>query len=193
MGRGNVCVHYECEGLYYLDKEFLDVYRKVHKCDCGHVSGFDLDAEPMTERNLREAGIAYDFDGSRTDYAYDEEDSRQNWDDMIEIVRERFMKQFKSFSAVDKWRKRGEVRVVLESGLFEIAVEDNEWSAAWCLLEREDIDDVGANRTFMRRHHKTYLEAIKQTLVDAWGEAIGYGGAWTHGATYRKEAHNGRS
>ena len=25
--------------------------------------------------------------------------------------------------------------------LFEIAVEDNEWSAAWCLLEREDIDD----------------------------------------------------
>ena len=44
----------------------------------------------------------------------------------------------------------------------------------------------------MRRHHKTYLEAIKQTLVDAWGEAIGYG-ALGPTAQHIERRHNGRS
>jgi hypothetical protein len=38
----------------------------------------------------------------------------------------------------------------------------------------------------MRRHYPAYLEAIKTALLDGWGEAIGYGGAWVHGEVYRK-------
>lgn len=29
MGRGNVCVFGKCEGLYYVDYDFLDVYSKL--------------------------------------------------------------------------------------------------------------------------------------------------------------------
>lgn len=186
MGRGNVCTHNECEGLYYLDRDLLDVYRKVNECGCGHPRGFDFEEEPMTARELYKAGIEYDFNGSLTGWAYDEVDTNDKWSEMVEIMRERLMKRFPSFCEEDKWRGSDQ-HIVLESGLFQIAVVDNEWSVAWCLLERPDIDDEGRNRTLMRRHYTSYLEAIKGFLIEIWGEAIGYGGAWTHGQRYTRE------
>ena len=176
MGRGNVATHNECEGLFYLDRDFLDTYV--------HVS--DRDAEPKTARQLNNADIEYNYDGSACDWKYSHMESDDNWKNMIEIVQDSISKRFPSFYTADEWRDR-DAHVILESGLFQIAVVDNEWSAALCLLERTDVDDTGANRTFMRRHCDTYLEAMKQTLIDTWGEAIGYGGAWVHGQKYTKE------
>jgi hypothetical protein len=172
MGRGNVCTHNECEGLYYLDRDLLDAY-----CKAGP------DFEVRTARELNNAGIRYDYDGVHSGWAYDECESDDNWNDMVHEMRSGLMRRFKSFYEVDRWRDR-EIHVVLENNLFEIAVVDNEWSAAWCLLERRDID--GTNGAFIRRHYQTYLEAIKRILIENWGEAIGYGGAWTHGVRYTK-------
>jgi len=186
MGRGNVCTHYECEGLFYLDRDLLDVYNKTIKCECGHVKGPDYDEEPKTARELHKAGIEYSFDGTHTDWMYSQCESDDNWRQMIETMRDRLMARFPSFYSEDKWIDRDR-RVVLENELFHIAVVDNEWSAAWLLLERSDIDDTGRNRTFMRRHYQTYLEAIKRILIDRWGEATGYGGAWVSGKRYTKE------
>ena len=185
MGRGNVCTHYECEGLYYLDKDLLSVYRQVIRCGCGHITGLCFEKEPMTARELFNAGIEYDFDGTNSGWAFDEIDSRHNWDEMIAQVSESLLERFKSFREVDAWR--GERHIVLQSALFEIAVVDGEWCAAWCLLEGTDIDDTGSNRTFMRRHYQAYLEAIKLILVKGWGEVKGYGGAWTSGRRYTLE------
>ena len=187
MGRANVCTHYECEGLYYLDKDLLQVYRKVIRCDCGTVKGFDWNEESKLACELRKIGIEYSYDGNHTDWHYDEGESRMLWDEMIEHMTECFSKRFPSFYPVDKWRRDGERHIILESAFFQIAVVDNEWSAAWCLLEREDVDDVGGNRNLMRRHYHVYLEEIKRILVENWGEAIAYGGAWTHGKKYTKE------
>ena len=186
MGRGNVCTHYECEGLYYLDRDFLTVYRKAIKCECGHVKGPNYDEESKTARELYKAGIEYSFDGTHTDWMYDQFESEDNWRLMIEIMCERFMAKFPSFYREDKWIDNDR-HVVLESKLFRIAVVDNEWSAAWLLLERSDIDDTGRNRTLMRRNYQKYLEAIKHILIDVWGEAIGYGGAWVSGRKYTRE------
>jgi hypothetical protein len=189
MGCGNICTYYACEGLYYLDKDLLDIYRPVIRCACGHVTGFDWSAEPKTARELSKEGIAYAYDGPHADWQYDPEESDANWKGMIEFMRERLTLRFNSFQPVDKWRYRYGGHVVLENSFFQISVADNEWSAAWLLLEREDIDDTGANRTLMRRHYPAYLEAIKNALLDGWGEAIGYGGAWVHGKIYKKEMH----
>ena len=186
MGRGNVCTHNECEGLYYLVKDFLDVYRKVERCGCGSVEGFDYSEEPQTARELNDAGIDYDFDGKLTGWGWDEGDSQDNWLDMIDYMRETLAERFPSFESVNIWRGCDR-HVVLRSGLFDIAVVDNEWSAAWCLLERDDVDDTGSYRVLMRRHYETYLKAIRDALIGGYGEAIGYGGAWTSGKRYTKE------
>ena len=181
MGRGNVCTHYECEGLYYLDKDLLDVY--VHVDDPGE--------EPKTARQLHDANIKYNYSGEGCDWKYSHAESDYNWREMITTMQDRIGGRFSSFYPADEWRNN-ETRVILENGLFQVAVVDNEWSAAICLLERTDVDDTGANRTFMRRHCDTYLEAIKQTLIDGWGEAIGYGGAWVSGQKYTRETPSAR-
>ena len=184
MGQGNVCTYNECEGLYYLDKDFISIYSKIIRCSCGHVIGRDYELQ-MTAKQLSQAGIKYDFDGSDADWALDCHETQLSWDEMIFRFIEGFQQRFKSFYKMEKWR--GNRHIVLQSELFELAVVDGEWCAAWCLLEREDVDDVGRNRTLMRRHYHAYLKAIKTILIDWWGEAIGYGGAWTSGKRYTHE------
>ena len=185
MGRGNIRVQYECEGLYYLDKNFLHMYSKVEKCACGNVVGFDHSEPPRTARELNDADIEYDFDGKDTEWAFDRGESYLMWESMIGKVKAALMRRFKSFREADKWRD-GERRVVLENEFFHVAVADNEWSAAWLLSERMDVDDTGPNRALMYRHCDAYLKAIKHALIDEWGEAIGYGGPWVYGAKYTK-------
>lgn len=183
MGRGNVCTHNECEGLYYLDKDFLETYCKAPSCKSSHEISWE--PEPKTARELQTAGIQYDYNGSHSDWAFDSLLSEKNWNNMLFFVKEALQRRFKSFYEVDKWRN--DRHIVLQNKLFEIAVVDNEWSVAWCLLEREDADCEGRNRMLMRRHFTTYLDAIKRIIVVGWGEAIGYGGAWTKGQTYLRE------
>ncbi|MCL2589202.1 MAG: hypothetical protein FWD84_07325 [Oscillospiraceae bacterium] len=185
MGRGNPCTHYECEGLYYLDIDYIHRYSKITRSQCCNRSiGFDYDEESKSAKELQNADIAYNFDGAGVDWAYDQFESQTAWEDMVSEICQALMVRFKSFQRVDRWRNSR--HIVLESAFFEIAVEDGEWCAASMLLERHDVDDVGSNRTLMRRHYKAYLEAIKTALVDVWGEAIGYGGAWVSGERYVK-------
>jgi len=181
MGRGNVCTHHDFEDVYYLDKDYISVYNKVIRCDCGHVTGHDYDSY-MTAKELDNAEIDYDYDGSTSDWAFNASHTQDNWRDMIVIIREAFHKRFKSFVDTDEFRD--DRHIIMRNNLFEIAVVDGDWCAAWCLLEQTDIEDDGSTRALMRRHFNTYLDAIKSTLISVWGEAIGYGGAWTSGTRY---------
>jgi len=189
MGRGNICVHGEFEGLFYLNNDLLDVYVPVVRDDCGSIIGRDYEAEPMTGRQLYDAGIKYSYDGTDTGWAYDDELSDDNWRNMIELMQKYFTSRFKSFTTTNKWRgttsysSNRDCRVVLENEFFDIAIADNEWSAAWMLLEKEDIED---NVTpLMKRHYQSYLNAIKEALLKHWGEATEYGGAWLRGITHK--------
>ncbi|MDR1702507.1 MAG: hypothetical protein LBR56_07005 [Sporomusaceae bacterium] len=173
MGRGNVCTFGDYEGLYYLDNEFLSVYRK---------SGSNLNEdmeEFLTIRELDEAGISY-YENS--EWEYDEFESRCNWEYMIEYMQKKLAIRFQSFNKVDFWKDRDR-HIVLQNAIFEIAIVDNEWSAAWCLLERWDVDE---RKGLLQHHYQTYLEGIKQALLEFYGECRGYGNPWVAGEIFTR-------
>jgi hypothetical protein len=126
----------------------------------------------MSAHALQKAGIEYDFDGGSADWAYDNFRSRDEWEFMSEAVQEDFMSRFKSFTKTD--RRRGAYcyandnnrHVVLENELFEIAVVDNEWSAAWMLLERLDI----TNRA--QEHHVKCSCALSYYRISKKGQFL---------------------
>lgn len=185
MGRGNPCTHYECEGLYYLDMDHISRYSKIARSQCCNQStGFCDSEESKSAKELQDIGVAYDCEGKNGDWAYNHFESTVAWEDMIFEVCHALTTRFQSFRQVDRWRDG--YHIVLENAFFEIAVTDGEWCAAWALLERQDIDDTKTNRALMRRHYKGYLDAIKTILLDTWGEAIAYGGAWTSGERFLK-------
>lgn len=185
MVRGNVCTAGECEGVFFLDTSYLSQYRKVIKGGCGHVAGFDMSIEPMTAKELLEAGIRYNFYGSHADWIYDENGSSVLREQMISYVTECFLRRFRAFRKVSMWR--GSLHIVMQSKLFEVAVVYGDWCVAWCLLERKVIDGAGSYRAFMRLNYQAYLNFIKQILLDGWGEAIGFSGAWMSGKRHTIE------
>lgn len=171
MGAGNVCVLNEYEGLYYLDNDFLDYY---HACD-------DVDAEPKSANELRLAGIEYNYDGKDCGWRYDEYESRFAYSEMVEDFKEYMTCKFPSFTSADEWLTRDR-HVILENKLFYIALADNQWSVAFLLLER--MDDWGfdeSKKALKARHFSAYLDAVKDYLLDTYGECCTYSGPWTSG------------
>jgi hypothetical protein len=74
----------------------------------------------------------------------------------------------------------------MENQLFEIKIEDNEWSYAVKLLQKEpgyDYDYTG----LQKKHYKNYLNAIKEVLLELFPSIGCYGGAWTHGTIRRED------
>jgi hypothetical protein len=142
MGRGNVRICGEYEGLYYLDRDRIE--------------------------NIENMEVGSDW----------------AWNDMEEFICERLEKRFPSFWRVDEWDD--DRHILLENKLFRVAVCDNDWSAAWMLLEGDEIEDAGRN--LMKRHYRRYLEGIKNALIDEYGEAVGYVNVWTSGLRYTEKA-----
>ena len=161
MGRGNVCTLGIAEGLYYVDNDFLDVYLPR-----------DFDGENAEDYAIspRDDGFDYDL------YEYDEVGSYYVRSDFEYELSERLIDRFPSFERVDKWIGR-ERRALLENKLFYVVVEDNMWSVAVELIQKEDPygDLVGLQIGL----HERYLEAIKNILLDMHGEVGIYTGAWT--------------
>ena len=134
MGRGNVSVSGRYEGLYYIDNDHFHVYRR------------DEPGVEYPETQLM-GDLSYD-ELTGIEWLYDEWGTAEEEDDILECFISSFVRMFPSFERpmLDKWltepgfggRSR---RVILESKLFYIAVEDNEWSLAVELLQKEDPYD----------------------------------------------------
>lgn len=151
MGRGNVCVFGEYEGLYYLDWDnFCAQYE-------------DDDGKLITD---------YDF-------------QMEEWENSLYEFKCDFKKKYKSFSDCDKWIS-GTERAVLENSLFYIVVEDNNWSMAIKLIQKEqDYYSRGNIINLQRRIYKKYLNSIKNCLFNQFEEIGTYSGAWTSGTIKR--------
>ena len=158
MGRGNVCVTGKYEGLYYIDNDHFHVYRRDEP---------DSDDEFQT-RLL--GSLSY------------EELTGGEWHfDEVETER----------PAKDTWLTEpgfggSSKRVLLESKLFYIALEDNEWSLAVELLQKEDPYDDHLSG-LQGRHHLKYLDGIKRCLLEVLPSIGTYKGAWTFGRITREE------
>jgi hypothetical protein len=163
MGRGNVCVFGDYEGLYYVDRGYLDYYVPIDgEADDG------LFLEEM-EHN--------DF----ANYEYDEFISRSYYEDFINEFVYLFRKRFNSFTETGD-----DYGVILENELFQIEVEDNQWSYAVKLIQKEDCYDDHLNG-LQKKHHENYLEGMKNILLKMFPSIGCYGGAWTHGTIKRED------
>ncbi|MBR5604282.1 MAG: hypothetical protein IKW51_08785 [Bacteroidales bacterium] len=164
MGRGNVCTFGKYEGLYYADRDYLDFYVPIDgEADEGKMLG-------EMEHN--------DF----SDYEYDEFISRSYYEDFISEFISLFCSKFKSFSATGE--KYG---IILENELFTIEVEDNEWSYAVKLIQKENDYDNHLEG-LQKKHHGNYLEGMKNALLEIFPSIGCYCGAWTSGRITRKDA-----
>lgn len=163
MGRGNVCTFGKYEGLYYADRDYLDFY-------------VPIDGEADEGKYLEEMEHN-DF----SDYEYDEFISQANYEDFISEFISLFRGKFKSFSATGK-----DYGVIMENNLFEIEVEDNQWSYAVKLIQKEhwcfSLEGLQA------KHYKNYLEGIKTVMLEIFPSIGCYGGAWTSGRITREDA-----
>lgn len=172
MGRGNVCVTGKYEGLYYIDRDYTDVYRRSD----------EVSDDEFETRLLGELG--YD-ELTGGDWLYDDWGSAEEYGDVLECFAEGFTRMFPSFKRVekDKWLDRS-IRVILESGLFYVGVEDNEWSVAVKLLQKDDPYDNHLEG-LQKRHYQQYLDGMKKVLLERLPSIGTYSGAWTSGKITR--------
>lgn len=77
-------------------------------------------------------------------------------------------------------------RGILESKLFYIVVEDNEWSLAVELIQKEDSYDNHLSG-LQGRHYLKYLEGMKKCLLERLPSIGIRKGAWISGTISREE------
>ena len=143
MGRGNIHTHGDYEGLYYIDYDYIDYYTSKEENEYGEVDIkllADMDAD--------------DFE----DYEYDDDLSRLSAEEYINMFVEDMTKKFDSFVATGKT-----YGVIMENSLFEIKIEDNEWSYAVELIQKDDYSISG----LQKKHYKQYLITPRIIFLNA--------------------------
>lgn len=180
MGRGNVCVTGKYEGLYYIDNDDFHVYRRD-----------EPDSDEEFETRLLKNLSYQELTGG--EWSFDEWGTREEESDILECFIEGFTRMFPSFErpTKDTWLTEpgfggSSKRVLLESKLFYIALEDNEWSLAVELLQKGDPYDDHLSG-LQGRHHLNYLDVIKRCLLEVLPGIGTYKGAWTSGRITREE------
>lgn len=178
MGRGNVCVTGQYEGLFYIDNDDITVYRRETDGD---------EPEFCLLRSLDYSSV------TGGEWSYDEFESRWREEDVLEGFMDSFGHMFPSFSRTqgDVWIKTGaygyyERRVIMENNLFYIALEDNEWSLAVELIQKEDPYDNHLNG-LQSRHYLRYLDGMKRCLLELLPSIGIRTGAWTSGLIKRED------
>lgn len=153
MGRGNVCVFGKYEGLYFVDKDYLNYYYKED-----------------------ESELQINIDNF-TNWEYDEDLSYINFIEFLTTFAENFQQKFPSFTI----KQTEYCGIVLENNLFQVEIEDNEWSYAVKLLQIETNYDEPSKEGFQKKHFNTYLNGIKECLFEQFDTLGIYSGAWTSG------------
>lgn len=174
MGRGNCCVHGPYEGLYFIDNEYLHVYRSSEASA----------ADGPETRLLRELDYE-ELTGGR--WLYDDLCTEDATQELLDTFADDLMNVFPSFRRVPSgyWISQDR-RAILENQLFYVCIEDNQWSLAIELIQKELCDDA-AWSTFQARHYRRYLDGMKRCLL-RYLPSIGiYNGPWTSRFIKREE------
>ena len=168
MGRGNTCVFGKYEGLYYVDRDYLDSY--ISK---------EVNEDGEYEEKMLGDMTCEDFNN----YEYDEDTSQMYYDDFIGNFTCMMEEKFKSLETTNE-----DYGVIMKNNLFEIEVEDNEWSYAIKLIQKEDDYYNGYSlEGLQKKHYQSYLNGIKTVLLELFPSIGCYGGAWTHGIITRED------
>lgn len=171
MGRGNVCVRGKYEGLYYIDKEYIEVYCKQdpeNEDICLAKTQADLSSEELLSG----------------DWLYDESASEDAKDQVLEGLMYALQDQFPSFERFTPETWKDGRQLLLENRLFVVAVEDNEWSLAVELLQKED--DTVNLQGLQSRQYQRYLDGMRDALLEHLPSIRIYAGPCTSGTIMRK-------
>ena len=166
MGKGNVCTLGKYEGLYYIDNDDIHVYRRDDPTD--------EEPETCLMRELDYEELTGD------QWLLDEYGTMEEQEDIEEAFVDAFTKMFPSFSRPnsDQWLNQTR-RVLLENGLFYICLEDDEWSVAVELIQKEEPWGDAWMENLQKRWYERYLDGIKRCLLDRLPSICIYTGAWT--------------
>lgn len=166
MGRGNVCVTGAYEGLYYIDNDDFHVYRRD-----------DPNSDDELETRLLRDLSYQELTGG--EWLFCEPETEGEKDDILKCFIEGFTRGFPSFrrpESTELWLK--DARVILESKLFHIAVEDNQWSLAVKLLQKEEPWGNVWMENLQKRLHEKYLDGMKRCLLEVLPSIKTYKGVW---------------
>lgn len=171
MGKGNVCVYGPYEGLYYIDNDDIMVYRKENEMTEEHEFALlgDLSLEDLASGN----------------WVFDYFESNEKWESIKQRLIRSIRYRFKSFEKSNVWIDRDR-QAFLENQLFYVAVEDNEWSYAIELIQKESLFDSSLEG-LQKKHYQTYLDGIRSALFEQFEEVGIYCGPWTSGRMRREQ------
>ena len=111
----------------------------------------------------------------------DYELQNEEWENSLFQFKEDMKQRFKSFRDSESYLGNSE-KIVLENELFYIVTEDNEWSIAIKLIQKEQgYYSRGNIENLQSRKYQIYLEGMKECLFEQFDEIGVYGGAWTSG------------
>lgn len=110
----------------------------------------------------------------------------EEWENSLYEFKVDFMKKFKSFSKCNLWVSDSE-RAVLENSLFYIVVEDNQWSMAIKLIQKEQEYGEGNIANLQKKHYTRYLDGMRDCLFNQFNEIGTYVGAWSSGTIYKRD------
>lgn len=165
MGLANVCVQGKYEGLYYVDNDYLDVFHNNKTGESKIMGELDFKGDDIPE-----------------DWAYEPVESQNYWDDVILVnVQNEFSRRFPSFKpcSIMCGGVTRQKPAILENSLFYIAVEDNNWSVAFELIQKED--DYVCLEGLQKKHYEHYLKGLRDVLFTQFPELGIYAGPWTSG------------
>ena len=153
MGISNCCVFGKYEGLYFIDYDDIHVFR--HK-DC------DLDGSA-------EARFLRDLDyGELTggDWIFDDLATQIVQQEVLDSFTSDFLRMFPNFSKTcpDLWISRSQ-KAILESPLFYLCLEDNNWSLAVELIQKEPPQGR-SYAALQARCYQRYLTGIARCLLN---------------------------
>ena len=168
LGKGNVCTFGKAEGLIYIDYDDVSLYQqqgKEYKVPC-----------------LGKQITNYD------NYQYLEQESEVLLNDILSNIVKDFSIRFPSFQSTDF------PNILLENNLFTLEQEDNGWSLALKLLQKEQSPYEDGNiENLQLRHYKNYLEGLQECAL-TYLDSIGiYTGPWTHGTLTKDDLINKNS
>ena len=174
MGISNCCVFGKYEGLYFIDYDDIHVFR--HK-DCDP----DGSAEARFLRDLdygELTGGDWIFDDLATQFVQQE---------VLDSFTSDFLRMFPNFSKTcpDLWISRSQ-KAILESPLFYLCLEDNNWSLAVELIQKEPPQGR-SYAALQARCYQRYLTGIARCPLNHQPGVGLYTGPWTSARLRREE------
>lgn len=154
MGYANVAADYK-DDLLYVPYDYLSIYTKNNQKIIKH--GNEIASEEIE------------------DYEYNKKLSQLEFDEFKERFCTDMQKKFKSLQPVDRWKGRYQ-HIILENSLFEIALQDNQWSIAVELLNR---DDYPYSKNFQTSKFPAFFKGMRDILFTYFDKLYIRTGAYT--------------